>query len=1346
VANRSRFMSRSNRLEDAPSKASAPHARVRGSISILRGLVILALALVLVPAPAAGTASQPGLVAVYRDTIPITGDGTASPEYLASLLEQAGWAVEFLDGEGMADAAVLDRARVDVLVLPYGPAFPVAAAECFRRFLRAGGKLFSTGGYAFDALYERSGPGWRAYQPPLPPRDDGVAWFHEMPAEYLRGQGRLTFRGFLKTDGVAGPGFAHFSVYQAAADGSLPTWRDLCQVRGTTDWREHTFTFDVHPQAATVSLRAGLYRCRGTAWFDDVQVVNAAGEALLASTFAQAPEADRREPRNWWRSQPERCAWETNVVRSGPGALRATLDFALPRVERLNTRHGRPEDGLEVEPSQLGVFQADYPLERAVSLRAAPEQSVLPMELSIEGPASGWAACGIIGRDAARWVPLLATHDRYGRPRGAAGGLLRHSSGTWRGSSWAVFGVTNRNLFSAAEPRMADAFVRIVRALAADSYFASLTTEHACYQEGDSVEFRAPIFHGGRRERRLRARVEIRAGDLGEGDPEARFSFDEAVAPGQTNVVSARWQPPHFTADFYHLRATLSDGTEEVDRIEGGFVVRDERVIASGPRLRYHDNYLHLGDRPVFQFGTDDWGYVFDAVRETPRQWLADMRLRRDLGVTLYENLQFGMPDPGARREELLRRVDGIVQLAQKHGQIYFAGLLIGQNAAASDADLARQSAYCGEFARRYARVPGLIYYLNGDYRCTLGDAVTPQWNQFLQERYGSDSALRQAWGPWAAPESLGAIPSADYHDWEQAWDDVSAYDRNAFRARLIRRWNGSLIHAIRQHDAAHPTSGEFYQLPHSGVDLPAGIDGLDLANFGFFERPGADLVKFPALCLLNDQRARGKSGGPGEYGVKTHPAWGDGRDYGYHTARTRAQAMDLFLTLPHDALGLGASRMHTWCWKDDAHRVFPWGMVYPADGVPKDIAYAHRNLSLLFRHFAPVYREPEAWVLTPDCHRLGGGKWPVTDGILTSFELALATHPPGLGTLNESGLAIPQSARVLFYPIPYCLTDAAFAQLLRWVEQGGVLYTSGDLAYDELRRETRPERLAALCGVRRLARRHPPLGINTTNAAAQLAVRVEPVTATVRLAAPDGSPLVVENRVGRGRVIYTPDPIELHSTPARRDEDVALYRRVLELGGVRPLSVDPDTADLKVYRVPLEDGGAVWIVANRDPSQAARSVTLTGTPVPVTLGLAGPRPGLVWFDGSGALRAVETRGECRVAGERTVRDETGGVVLSLDEEGVHRSRAVLLMPVEPGRIEWSTRAPWAHPRVETGDFENGKWRIGATAKINVGEGQVHVDVAEDQALSLLLVCEESALLHWRRILEQAITCPETLP
>jgi hypothetical protein len=49
----------------------------------------------------------------------------------------------------------------------------------------------------------------------------------------------------------------------------------------------------------------------------------------------------------------------------------------------------------------------------------------------------------------------------------------------------------------------------------------------------------------------------------------------------------------------------------------------------------------------------------------------------------------------------------------------------------------------------------------------------------------------------------------------------------------------------------------------------------------------------------------------------------------------------------------------------------------------------------------------------------MSGGKWQVIEGILKSVELALATHVDNLGTLNEDGLAIPPSAKAIFYVQP---------------------------------------------------------------------------------------------------------------------------------------------------------------------------------------------------------------------------------------------------------------------------------------------------------------------------------------
>jgi hypothetical protein len=1297
-------------------------------------------------------------VAVYKDDIPACA-AAASPDYLARLLEAPAFSAAFLNSEQLADARSLSRERHDVLVLPYGASFPVRAADNFRKFLRDGGKFFSTGGYAFDNLLERTASGWKVPAPPPPPESEHVAWHYEIPAAQLRGKGRLNFSGFLKAANVAGPGMAYFAVYQFAADGSIVQWIDFAKVTGTRDWEQFSHQFDVRPNTARVDFQAGLYRCSGTAWFDDVRLDDREGRPILAAGLEEESNPDARATNHWWRSDARFCLVQSEIRHSSQCALQAKLNFRLPQPERLNTRHGQPADGLEVAPTQLGVFDADYRLQRVALAHVAPHQAVIRSDLSInKGPLEGWAAAGVTGYDDARWIPLVNGHDHYGRMRGAIGAMLRHSAGTYAGSSWSFFGVTNRNLFAESEPGMARAFVDIMRSLGRDTYLTSLVSELGTYRQGESVKLLADVFNGGRRNRNVRLTVSIYEGEPPQldaeptGRPHAELTTSVMVPAGKAQPITLEWKPGAFRADFYYLLGRLWEGDQEIDRIESAFLVWSDKVIAKGPALSFRDNYLRLGTRPMFLFGTDDWAYTFTTRRETPLQWLRDMRARRDLGVQIYENLQFGIPAP-KQREELLRKVDGIVQLAQKYQQTYFAGLLVGYNVAADDAELTQQAAWCRDFAQRYAQVPGLIYYLNGDLRCELSTAVTPQLNQFLQQRYGTDERLRAAWGDPAPVRPIGRIPAEDFNDWGRSWEDGQVCDLNRFRAALIRRWSEALIRGIREYDSRHPTSSEFYQLPHQGVDILAGIDGLDLCNFGYFDKPGTDIARFPAICKYNDQRARGKSVGPGEYGVKTHPAWGDGQDYGYHIARTPEEAASLFLAIAHYSLGLGASRIHNWCWKDSAHRVFPWGMVYPCDEVPKDIAYVHRNQSLLFRHFTPVCHEPDVYVLTADSHRLGGGKWQVIEGILKSFDLALGSHVDNLGTLNEDGLAIPPSAKAIFYPLPFCPTDETFTKVCDWVRRGGVLYLSGDISYDEFHRRTRTNRLEELCGVRFLAENYPNISVSATNSADQPCIKVEPVasaassvaTAKVLRRAGDGSPLVVENRVGRGAVIFSTDPIELHSVTARRESDLALYRSVLGKAGIRPIGLQPNDPQVHTFRVPMQDGGQVYVLFNTDDTQPARRVTLDDCQPPVALSIASKRPGLLWFDGRGALRAVEAQGACNLGDETVLEDETGGIVLSLDRQDIRRSRALLLMPLRPGSIRISTDRQWHKATVLTGDLHDGKWRTCETAPAGKSEAGLVVHVSLDQVFSLLLVTEPGSAPKWCKAIEGAMNDPASL-
>ena len=1300
-------------------------------------------------APASPT-DQKGTVAVLRDDIPAVG-APASPEFLAGALRSEGFGTVFLDSKQLADPKALNRASCDVLVLPYGASFPVAAASNFREFLRKGGKFLSMGGYAFDNLLELGPQGWAPPNPPPAPATDLVMWHCSIPAEELRNKGPLTYSGWLKTAAVSGPGMAFFAVYQIAADGSLPEWRDTCRVSGSQDWKEYPYRFKVHPQAVRVDLRAGLFRCRGKAWFDDLRLTDETGHVLVNSGFEEPFDPDKPGDRQWARSDPQLCAVQASTRHSGARALQATLSFAPPREERLNTRRGLPADGLEVEPTQLGVFQPDYLLERVGFAHAAPNQVILDAKLRLEGPLTGYAACGVVGFDQARWQSLLNAYDRFGRLRGSAGALSRHYSGPYAGSSWAFFGVTNRNLFSAAEPSMTQALGNLVQALTEDIYLPSLVTERARYRPGDDVEIHAVIFNGGRQEKRLQLKVEIYEGepnDQGQapGAPLAVLTQTAVAAPGGGHPVRLHWKLPPLKSDFGTLVGRLFEDERELDRIDGGFVIASERTVAAGPQLNYRDNYLRFGKRPLFLFGTDDWGYVFNTTRETPLQWLRDMRQRRDLGVMLYENLQFGLPKSPDEQEKLLDKVDGLAQLAQKFQQVYFPCLLCGYNVAVSDAELHRHREYCEAFARRYAHVPGLVYYLNGDLRCELSDNVTPQWTQFLQQRFATPEQVGRRWGADEAFDSWGKIRAEDFNDWEHAWGDLKVYDQNRFRAELLRRWSSELIRGIRQHDQAHPITAEFYQVPHQGVDIPAGIGDLDLSNFGYFERPWADLARFAPISKLNDQRARGKSFGPGEYGVKTHPAWGDGQDYGYHARRSREEAIDLYLAVAHYTLGLGGSRIQNWCWKDDADRVFPWGMVYPCDNVPKEIGYVHRNQSFLFRQFAPVYQTPSAYVLTADGHRFGGGKWQVIEGILTAFDLALSTQIENLGTLNEIGLRIPEAAKLIYYPLPFCPSDDIYQKLLPWVRAGGVLYVSGDISYTETRQRGRTQRLAELCGVRFQAEQYPNISVNATNAADQPCIVVEPITARVLKRTRDGLPLIVENQVGRGTVIYTTDPIEFHSVPGRRADDIALYASVLARAKVARIIAVPQLASLRAFKVPLQDGGSVCVLINSVTNRTAQTITLTELKPPLTLTVTGPRPALAWWDGQGRLRAVETQGPCAVGEVQVVKDGTDGIVLSLDGQDLQQSRALLLMPTKPGTVEVRSTVNWRQPVVQTGDFQNGLWRVLESRALPPQAERTTVEVSADQVFSLLLICEQSEASRWHSAVEQALCDPASLP
>ncbi|MBM4087347.1 MAG: hypothetical protein FJ272_21355, partial [Planctomycetes bacterium] len=542
----------------------------------------------------------------------------------------------------------------------------------------------------------------------------------------------------------------------------LVAHRDVLHVVGDSDWQSATGGFKAEPGAVRVELKGGLWRATGQAWFDD---------------------------------------------------------FSLREIEpeiRLNTRRGEPHDSLRVSPHQIGVFDPSYRLKRVAYASASPGQTVFPDGVRLDGPLEGFAASGVLGYDNARWTSLLAAYDRYGRLRGSVGALMRHYRSPFRKSAWAFFGATNRDLFPTGDVPMSAAFARLAESMLRGAFLHNLTTNWASYDPGEEAQVSVQVSNFGWQPRQVAVRFAL--------NPDIELPPQPlTVPPGETATAPASFRVPAKKAHFYRITASLHLGAQVIDQLEGGFVVRDERVVQSGPKLRWAYNYLECDGRARVLLGTDTYGSMFSSAQQSPLTWLRDVQKCQDFGVSVFENLQVNpttFPKPYEADEKFLRQVDGLVQLCQAHRLVYLPCLLCGYNTVASDEELAKQAAYSEAFAKRYAKVPGIAYYVNGDlsFRWIDSPDIKRLWNDFLKQRYGTDERLREAWRLNPPEARLGDLPVAEPRP--KGWADIRACDFHEFKIKLVERWIDAQHRACRRGDPEHPTTVEYYQLPHGGIDM----------------------------------------------------------------------------------------------------------------------------------------------------------------------------------------------------------------------------------------------------------------------------------------------------------------------------------------------------------------------------------------------------------------------------------------------------------------------------------------------------------------------------------------------
>ncbi len=1285
------------------------------------------------------TPSSAGNVAILRDALPITG--TASdPEYLRMLVEQAGYGCAFLDAQALADPELLSYTWFDVVVLPYGASFPAAAAESLLAFCRDGGSLFAFGGYPFDRLLARQGDVWKDVADLTPDESKLTVLFdlaggpagwsvggRELPnGPAPAGEGRSGQSLRLATESLSGWVTAGSPPVEGLPQGSQLTafWAraDQDDVVMTMEWGE-----DDHSRWRT---RVALTR----QW------------KLYSATHAELeywhdnPSQGRGGPEDGFR--PENAA----QIRFGLTAefLRERRPYSVcvdcvmvgdtpPPAYRhlqLNSHHGasNPATFLEPPPTAISICDASAPLEDVSALAPSAGQTVLPSAWRAAADVHGHSATGQTAQGhagaplKARWIPVVDALDRYGRIRGTALALMHNFAGEYPGSTWAYSGINDHDLFAPGDPAGATLFRATLDRIMRGGFLFDGRAEPRCARPGEAARLCVRAANLARVDRDLTVRLKARSGErvlLRKADP--------LHIPARSAIpIDIGWTVPDDVRGLVTLKWELLSGKRVLDCLEAGVVVWDGEQLARGPKLSYDRCYFARDRGPEFMLGSQIyWGNV-TATGTDPLRWNRQLAAMADNGIKIARSFMSMTRGTEVGSEAVWRQRDAMVQLAQDRGiSLFYSGVSWPST---DPAEVAERARVANEASERYRQSAAWFIDIVNEPNMGVGDGETDaaEFRAYLRDRHGTFEALRAAWG---AELTEGTFDTIEIAPATGDWASVRAVDVNRFMAHKMRVWTDETAKAAHAADPGRLVSVGHLQGfgdSHTMWDPIEASYDMDFTNRHYYGDPwryGPELKQI-------DMRVLGKAPTTGEFGNTSHPGLRT------HWVYAPEEVVDWhYAYTVHTCFGLGGAFCANWHWQDPIEDIFPCGLLLQ-DGTPRPRFHTYRNLGLLFRRIRPRYEPPELFFVIPTSHRFGTSKAEVEAAMNRCLAALIGLHVE-FGTVAEERLAaLPPSAKALVWPVPFCPADATVDSVRQFVSDGGALYLSGDVSYDALRRRTRTQRLVDLCGVEFAGERYPalrtadapavelrsegasPLGDAVcADDASRPCLRVRPVSADVLAWAGD-APAATLARVGRGRVLYVVDPVELHAEPRHT---LAAF---LNEAGVARHRLVPDSAQIHSHRVPGEGGAIAHVLFNLGETRAR--VEVHDLPTPIEFELAPTSGGAAIFSGEGRLIAVEGLA-IRAGGRDLLRADSTASLIALSEADLRQAGPLLLLPSGPGTVELFGEGRsdlWA----AAGGVRDGRWVEYERMQVREVRGRQRLTLDAAMARSWIVLGEEGKL------------------
>ena len=844
----------------------------------------------------------------------------------------------------MIDDGAFDTAKTDLLIIPSGSLFPQNAASEIVRFLKDGGLMVTTGGYAFDEPMVFSDGAWHlpgaatAFPPAartrpllLPPSD---TWkFNTLPGTQTLVEEASGPDG-LRAVKVSTPYLLAYNLavmpvppdvmsgasalcFRAKADTSLKVFRVEITERDGSRWKADVPATAGWEDQALSWEKFAFHDGSPTRWWrgkanDRVRFHEA---AHISFGITQGSGNPLRRPHALWISDL--------AAGSDPYADRRMVSV---RQARINTRNF-PLGGKEAAPraDQIGVFSPAYRLTGVSRIENDCATDGLFPSLSLAGPFGGWDASAMLtpkvsghAKNSVAYRPVLACRGGDGSLRGRAACLAYNYDGVFKGSSWALFGIDNRDLFATPE---ADGLLReVVRALFRRVYIAVTKPKWACWRHGETAEFETTVknFSTGIASGKVVFTLSDEQGGFVR-TVERRF----AAPPRTDERLTMDWPVPADAGDFYRLKAELAIGGRVVDREETAIAVWNEKTIANGPKVGIDGTFFTVNGRRQFLMGAQSSvARQLSHTSGSALRFYEDFKSMKSMGMSVSRNffaLDSRTKEP--ERTRILRQIDANVLLSQKFGIVNYFNHNCDNAIPLDEAGRRMESDFIASIAERYKNVPGFMMDVRNEPRLYMaklkkGEGRSPRElaGKFL------------AWSQSAIEAAHCGNPSvAAATGWCQGWGN-----------------------------------GQYF------MDPPTAAAPFDFTDAHFY---GSNDEHIPEIKKI-DRRIFGMPAVMGEFGCYFHPLrWPDSCAYATMDEAARAvdeEAARRYRCQAIRTFGCGYALACNYGWADLIEGVFTFALCH-WDGNPRPVAGIYSNLARTFSRLTPTDNPPDTVLLIPE-------------------------------------------------------------------------------------------------------------------------------------------------------------------------------------------------------------------------------------------------------------------------------------------------------------------------------------------------------------------------------------------